>query len=783
MIFTRQMISEFVDLKGISTDEIYKKLNAIGLEVDSLTTLEIPDHVVVGKVESCERHPDADKLSVCQVNVGKETKQIVCGAKNVAADLYVPVAMVGARLPNGIEIKKAELRGVASEGMICSSEELGLPKMNDGILELDGSIGKLKAGDSLQKNPYFNDDVFEIDLTPNRGDCLNVYGVARELSVAFDRMLKPINYNHNDDHTLGIGRVLQVTHEGNIDASLLYKVVDIDSFSMPLLISMRLAFTERLSRNNLENMMEYVTYSTGVVLQAYRHESFLKDPQEKKYWLYVKKDAKTNLDTVHGKKKVSTVGVKQEEDFMPETELGTLVVEASYIPPEIVSELVPKNKLEKNDALFFRTSRGTSPDLTLGIDYFCDLLNKYSEGTIYSGTHEFFHNYKREELNVNVEEVGQFIGHKIDKSKIVTILKKLGFDVEMAPDDGGVSVAPPAFRHDIANQQDVVEEIVRIYGVDNIPSQPMVFAEAYRESAGLKEYNKRRILRQKAVDQGFFETIHFLFASSESCEKYGYKGIEKKKALKNPITNELDALRPTLLINLLDSVASNIKFGRKSIGLFEVGSVYTSKREEISKMAFVYCGFEETEQLSNSGKPENIGFHAFAKKVASVIGNIELKPLEEIPSSLIHPYQSAVVVLEGQEIGYLSKLHPVAQEELELFECFVAEIDVDKIPHELKIAKSYSKFPALTRDISVVIDKAVPFSRIRESIGANSIGEIKRFYPLDIFEGEGVREGHISLTVRFEIQSDSKTLEESDINMMMETILSRLQSDVQAELR
>ncbi|MGB3751620.1 MAG: phenylalanine--tRNA ligase subunit beta, partial [Arcobacteraceae bacterium] len=186
MIITRQWIQEYIDISKISTQNICKALNSIGLEVDSANRILIPNNVVVGYVESCEKHPDADKLNICQVNIGSKIEQIVCGAKNVAAGQYVAVATVGAILGDDFKIKKAELRGVASNGMICSSTEIGLPKLNDGIMELDNSIGELKIGKELNEYSLINDEIIEIDLTANRGDCLSINGVAREFSTYFN---------------------------------------------------------------------------------------------------------------------------------------------------------------------------------------------------------------------------------------------------------------------------------------------------------------------------------------------------------------------------------------------------------------------------------------------------------------------------------------------------------------------------------------------------------------------------------------------------------------------
>ena len=225
MIITKAWLNEWIDLKDKTSEEICDTLNAIGLEVDSLTKIRVPKDIVVGQVLTCKKHPNADKLNVCEVDLGSEVKQIVCGAPNVKENQFVVVSKVGAVLPNGLKIKEAKLRGVESSGMICSSEEIGLPKMGDGIMVLDESIGDLVLGKEFSEYELVNDDVIEIELTANRGDCLSIHGVARDLSVPYDLDIK-IFESEDEENQLGIGRVLNVNATEKVDASLLYRVYD-----------------------------------------------------------------------------------------------------------------------------------------------------------------------------------------------------------------------------------------------------------------------------------------------------------------------------------------------------------------------------------------------------------------------------------------------------------------------------------------------------------------------------------------------------------------------------
>lgn len=262
MVVTRAWLNDWIDLKDITTSDICKTLNSIGLEVDGVKEVRMPQNTVVGYVKTKKPHPDAKRLSVCEVDVGSEVLNIVCGASNVAQDQWVPVALSGAVLPNGMKIKPTNLRGVESNGMICSSTELGMPKINDGIMPLDASLGTLECGKPLSELYGLEDDIIEIGLTPNRGDCLSIRGVARDLSVVYKRPLIEHTKEVEEENLLGIGRILSLHVEDKIQSSFVYKAFEQDAISDNVLMELRLAWVEASFNGPIERLMEYVTYST-----------------------------------------------------------------------------------------------------------------------------------------------------------------------------------------------------------------------------------------------------------------------------------------------------------------------------------------------------------------------------------------------------------------------------------------------------------------------------------------------------------------------------------------
>jgi phenylalanyl-tRNA synthetase beta chain len=740
MIVTRKWLEEFINLDGISTDEIITALNSIGNEVEGYKKIEIPENVVIGEIIECEKHPNADKLNVCKVNVGDEVLQIVCGAKNVAVGQYVVVSKVGACLPE-IKIKKAKLRGIESNGMICAAREIGLPDFHEGIMVLDNSLGELKIGDYAGN--YFNDEIIELGITPNRGDCFSVYGIARELAAAFNKdvVFDEITYEEIPE---GIGRIVKFDKTDIKHSSHLIKAFN-GTPKSNLKIKYRLSLCDIDAKDDLDEIIKYSIHATGVLLVA----SDIKGS-------FIEENGIDTLKTNFGSYKV---GIKNDIKLENPTQF---IIDANYIDPEYVSEIVYKNKLE-TDEYFYRASRGSEPDLKLGIDYFI----KESKLKVYSSEIDFITEKKPLILNASSKEICEIIGENISESKMVEILKKLGFVVEIIGEDV-FRVKVPQFRPDIKNIQDLSEEILRIYGIDKIKSTPLVFEEKDRTNEVIKKLDFINELKLKSVANGFYEVIHFIFDDKERLKKYGFEVLDEKLDLANPIVNELSTLRSTLLLQLLDDVKRNRANGYKVIDLFSIGSVYNKNRDEKTKLAFVMSGNAEFENVKNSGKPKKVEFKDLVDKLSHVIG--EFKLVENDFHPIAHPYQNAKIIKDDKEIGVIAKLHPKVQKDYEIDETVFAEIDLDKIKVSKKEAKEINKFPKVTRDLSIVVPKNIPYKEIFEIINNLNIKELVDFYPIDIYDmGESN-----SLTIRFVIQGE-KTLTENEINDIMQKILNSLE--------
>ena len=773
MIITRSWLEEFIDISKISTNEICKTLNSIGLEVDSLEKLSIAPKVVIGKVLEKVKHPDADKLNVCQVNIGMQTVQIVCGAKNVEVGQFVPVATVGCDLGNDFIIKAAKLRGLESNGMICSSTELGLAKLNDGILELDDSIGKLILGKELKEYSKLNDDVIEIGLTANRGDCLSIYGIARELSAYYNIPLieceKQLKYND-----FGIGQVLEIECDSSTDSALLFKAVDFTNFKFSVLHKLRTSIIGKYQENNdIKNVLTYATHSIGVILNAYSKEKTIQSNNLS--ILKIKKDEQ-GFDNVYGIEQLSKICV-QYKDINPND--TNFILEASYINPEFISKKVFETKIKTGD-VFYKASRGSEPDIEFGAEYFSNFVSKYG-ATIYRGNETFIEDSEKLTLDISVKRINAIIGQEIPKIQIEKILISLGFEVKDTVNNVLV-IKVPYFRHDIKNVADVTEEIVRIIGIDNIIAKPLQIDEVNRVNKTSNDLIKKNKLRFKAIENGFYETLTYVFASKDNLQKYGFKTVKDELDLINPIVKELDTYRTTMLLNLVEACANNFKVGARSTAFFEIGTIFDENRNESRKISFVQTGFSESEDVSNAGKPENIDFFAFSKKILNTVGKFDLEPMTNIDNLFIHPFQNANVIIDGNVVGYICKLHPSVCSDFDLNDTFIAQIDFEAINNDIIKTTSYSKFQSSKKDLTIITPKSMEYKEIKKAINSLNNTNIKQFNLIDIYNDEKLGDSE-SLTIRFVLQNDEKTMEDEDITSTMNSILDILNEKLSIGLR
>ncbi|MGL2750965.1 phenylalanine--tRNA ligase subunit beta [Helicobacter pylori] len=756
-------LSVFVDVPKDIT-KLCEDLSRLGLEVESCIPCIAPKNVVVGKVLEKAPHKNAEKLSVCQVDIGKEVLPIVCGAKNVAPNQFAPVALKGAII-GSTTIAKTELRGVESHGMICSSTELGFPKINDGILELDESVGGLVLGKELHEYAPFNTHVLEISLTPNRGDCLSVLGIAREISAFYHTPLKPIkalNFTPTSDLiTLSAGE--------NIESHLAYYLICNHSLKTPLNIKLSLAHNNALSENDLNNFIEFSAHFSGVILNAY---SLNKTPMD----LSVKND-ENNLESVYiNHQKRSTIAIKhQDQKDLSEC----LLLEASYTDPVSLSlklHALKDKTLQKDNALIYRSARGSNPNLSDGLNF----LSTHLKATILESK-QTKHSLKDHALKFQLEDITEILGLAVEKEKIQGILKNLGFKISAKEPNSKpqiLEIIVPNFRHDIKTIQDIAEEILRFVGIDNLASKPLHCVSSKNSNPHYETHRFFENLKHKALACGFKEVIHYVFYSKEKQQKLGFEVLEDPLELQNPITTELNTLRTSLVCGLLDASLRNKNLGFKSIALYEKGSVYNSKREEIQKLGFLVSGLQKKESYPDA-KGKAWDFYSFAECVSKVIGDFSLEKLTA-QTPINHPYQNAKIIQNNEIIGVIAKIHPKVIQEWDLFESYYAEIDAFKLKRPAMLLKPFSIYPSSVRDLTLIIDENTAFSRIKKALKDAQIPNLSEILPLDIFKESN---NAIALSVRCVIHSLEKTLNDEEVNSAVQKALEILEKEFNARLK
>ncbi|MBE3605747.1 phenylalanine--tRNA ligase subunit beta [Campylobacter sp. RM13119] len=777
MIISKSWLNEWVDLKNISGETLLKALNSIGLEVDSYKEIKIPDSIVVGYVINKEKHPDADKLNVCQVDVGGEILQIVCGAKNVTAGQFVPVALIGTVMPNGLEIKKAKLRGIESCGMICSSTELGMVKINDGIMVLDESIGALKLGASLNQFEIFKDAIIEVDITANRGDCQSINGIAREICAALDLSPRENLPYEDGENLLGIGRVVATRADEGQKSSFLYRAFEIKGdINENLLTRLRLALIESKKTNVVERLLDYVTHCTGVLFKAYDYAKL--GGVDERVVFDIKNGKHGESYVSCNGKNLGITGIYQDECSMLDENSKFVIIEANYSVPSVLAETIGENKnLPKGDHVY-RSTRGSEPNLAYGADYLFKRLSSHKNLSLFAGSQQSTMREEQVTLSISLNELKNMIGQEIARNDIVKILKKLGFEVSVNVEQESINVKVPFFRHDILNSHDICEEIVRIVGIDNITSVPLVFAEQNRLTNTYINYKNSLNLRKRAADCGFFESIHYVFDDADRLAKLGFEPC--KVQIANPINNELNMLRPTLLNHMLNSCERNIKNSKKSVRLFELGEVFNKDGVQSSNIAFVVCGFAKEATLINGAKGEEISFYSFAAMVQDVVGKFELIASDE--KKFLSPYEQAKICQNGEVIGYIGRVDIRVEDSRDLPKTYFCEIEFDKLKFVSIKANAYSKFPSVSRDLSLVVPDGFEFAKIYECIKNLELKELKEFLPVDIYRGTGL-ENASSISIKFTFQDMQKTLEDEEINALMDKILVSLKEKLNIGIR
>ncbi|WP_342315861.1 phenylalanine--tRNA ligase subunit beta [Lysobacter sp. FW306-1B-D06B] len=776
-------------------DELAATLTAIGLEVEEVTPLgESLDGVVVARIVSASKHPEADRLQVCEVDTGNGTVQIVCGAPNARAGLIAPLATVGANLPGGIAIKAAKLRGVESFGMLCSAKELGVDPDASGLLELPGDA---PVGTPLAQYLSLPDASIEIKLTPNRADCFSVRGIAYDVAASLSgevRALDAAPVPAQSDATIAI----------RLDAGprvprFAGRVIDGVNANVPTPVWM----AERLRRSGvrpisfLVDVTQYVMLELGqpmhafdkdtlegeVVVRAARSGEELKLLDGRTVALDEEFLVVSDSKGGQGARAVALGGIMGGFDTRVTDATRNVFLEAAHwIPAAIIGR---SRKLGLHTDAGHRFERGVDPELPrIAVEYATKLIVDIAGG-VPGPTLDVTlaqHLHAPQPIVLRRARLARVLGLTVADSEVERILRALGLAVENMAD--GWRVVPPSRRFDLEIEEDLIEEIARIHGYDAIPTT--LPAGAARLVAPSETRVEEATVRRQLASRDYLEAVNYAFVDGDLLAKWGL--TDGSVPLANPLSGELGVMRTGLLPGLVAALARNAARQQPRVRLFELGNVFRANAGdapiETPRIAGVACGEAGAEQWGVAGRA--VGFHDLKGDLDSLaaLSGAKLEYRASQPA-WAHPGRSADVYRDGERLGWIGQLHPRLQRGLEL--------DVDVVAFELDLAPLFSravpratplsKYPSVRRDLAFVVPENVEWASIERALRAAAGPSLRDLVLFDRYQGKGVEPGFKSLAMGLILQDESRTLTDRDVDTVVASVAGALQREYGATIR
>ncbi len=779
MILSTNFLKDYVDI-DVDVKTLADDMTKAGNEYDSCGKLINATKLVIGKVLECKMHPDSDHLHVCQVDVGNEVLQIVCGAQNAREGIKVIVSLPGAELP-GKSIKAGEIRGVLSNGMMCSIAELGLDNKflteedKAGIAELpeDAPVG----GDPI-KFLELDDGVIDFDLTANRGDLLSILGMAYEVGAIYNKPVKDIDLTHKENNE-NINNTFNVKVETeNCSVYLAKKVKNVVIKESPTFIKNRLIACGIRPINNVVDISNYVMLETGQPLHFFDCDT-LKDtilvrmakPGEKLTTLDSQERTLSEEDIVitDGEKPIALAGVMGGLDTEI-TEKTTNILIESAIFNSVKVRRTSNNILRSESSNRFE--KGLDSKRTyMAIERAVALLEKYAEGVVVGGTCVYDKsNSQDKEIDITVKNITSLLGLEISKEDIIDCFKRLGFSVSDKGDN--LTVTVPSRRIDISIKEDLIEEVGRIYGVDNIVGK----LPDIKPKAG--SYDKKtRQIRNKLVELGLSETLTYVLVS-EADSKLFVKNNDEKIKLLAPLAEDRNTLRQSLAVSLYRTYEYNKLHFNKDVNLFEIAKVFSKSNEdykEANHVAALMTG-SYMQGFKNTMNTDFYVIKGVTEELLDYLGYYGrysfVQDKEKMPKEL-HPGQSALINVNGDIVGFVGKVHPKLEKE----SVYVMEIDLDKLLDK-KVGKmkykEISKFPPVKKDLALVVDKKLTSQEVAQEIKRAGGSILQKVEVFDVYD-KGLEPFKVSIAYNLTFESQKETLTDEEVNGAMEKIISALE--------
>ena len=797
MNVTLNWLKNYIDFE-LSASELADRLTMLGIEVESVKQLGAElEGVVVGSVGSIKPHPNADKLVLCQVDVGEtEDLQIVCGAPNVREGMLAPAATIGATLPIGLTIKRAKLRGETSYGMLCSEKELGLSEDAAGLMELPTGT---PLGTSLSEALGLDDVVFELEITPNRPDCLSLIGVAREIRAETGNPLKLPEVDCNEDGA-DIREITSVTIEApNLCPRYAARVIrGVKVGQSPAWLQQRLESVGVGVINNIVDITNFVLMEYGQPLHAFDYHKLAENRIVVR--CATAGEHITTLDEIDreltpdmlviadAEKPVALAGIMGGYDSEITETTSDVLLESAYFDPSSVRATA--KTLGVSTEASYRFERGADPGIVLAaLDRAAQLIAELAGGSICKGTVDVYPGQQPlTQIQLRPERVNFILGTAIEATEMAQILSDLGFKVKANGENYQVTV--PTFRSDITREIDLIEEIARVYGYDNIPTtlpKGDIPVPAPNPSTEVRKRVKHFLLAA-----GMMETINYSFYAPNCFDKIRLNADDPLRStlkLQNPLSPAMSVLRTTLLPSLLENAQHNRNHQIDTIALFEIGSVFirNGAQQEPERVTGVLAGQIGDGVYSNPYRePDFYDIKGLAEGILEVCGIVDYT-LQKTDVSTFHPGRNAAVLLDDRQLGTFGEAHPEVLENYDLpYKAYLFDFDMEALVDAAIFAKRFEPipvYPKVERDLAIVVDKEVLSDMPTGLIYATGGELVESVRLFDVYEGEQVPEGKKSLAYAITYHSATETLTDKAVNALHDKVVKRLNQELGAELR
>lgn len=792
MLISNEWLKEYVTIDD-SVSNLAERITRTGIEVDDLIdyTKDIKN-LVVGFVKSKEKHPDADKLNVCQVDIGEdEPVQIVCGAPNVDAGQYVIVAKVGGRLPGGIKIKRAKLRGERSEGMICSLQEIGIssnyiPKsFESGIYVF--SEAQVPGTDALQAL-YLDDQVMEFDLTPNRADALSMIGTAYEVAALYNtKMTKPDTTSNELELSANDELTVTIENEDKVPYYSARVVHDVTIEPSPIWMQARLIKAGIRPINNVVDISNYVLLEYGQPLHMFDQDAIgsqqivvrQANEGEKMTTLDDTERELLTSDIVitNGQTPIALAGVMGGDFSEVKEQTSNIVIEGAIFDPVSIRHTSRRLNLRSESSSRFEKGIATE-FVDEAVDRACYLLQTYANGKVLkdrvsSGELGAFIT----PIDITADKINRTIGFDLSQNDIVTIFNQLGFDTEI--NDDVITVLVPSRRKDITIKEDLIEEVARIYGYDDIPSTLPVFDKVTSGQLTDRQY-KTRMVKEVLEGAGLDQAITYSLVSKEDATAFSMQQRQTIDSLM-PMSEAHASLRQSLLPHLIEAASYNVARKNKDVKLFEIGNVFFANGEgELPDQVEYLSGILTGDYVVNQwqGKKETVDFYLAKGVVDRVSEKLNLEfSYRRADIDGLHPGRTAEILLENKVVGFIGELHPTLAADNDLKRTYVFELNFDAL---MAVSVGYinyqpiPRFPGMSRDIALEVDQNIPAADLLSTIHAHGGNILKDTLVFDVYQGEHLEKGKKSIAIRLNYLDTEETLTDERV--------SKVQAEIEAAL-